>query len=716
MSLAIHTMAQYLLEIGTEELPADFVPEAQNRLEQLMAQCLRDNNIGFAEITGYSTPRRLACIVKDIALKQDTVTKKVKGPPVKSAFDPSGKPLPSASGFAQKNGLTVETLQREEIAGVTYLIANLTIEGRPTKEVLAEVVPNMVLQVSGERLMRWGSGDFKFSRPIRWIVSLIDNDEAPVQIEDLRSSRYSRGHRILGHNKVEIKNADCYKQALKEACVLVDPSDRLKAIQEQVQSLAKEVGGSARQLKGGLIQEVVNITEWPSAVRGNFADEYLELPDLLIETVMVHHQRYFPIERAQNSAQLLPHFVSVANNDSKSAGDNIRQGNERVLRARLADGRFFYFDDQKQSLSERVKALSELTFQEGLGSYSDKQERLEFLAQSLAKALGLDSKTAVCLEQAVKLCKLDLVTALVRELPELQGFVGSWYAKKEGQPPDVVTAIASHYQPRFADDDIPSDIVGRFASLLDKLDTLTGVYLLGKRATGSSDPYMVRRLSLGFVDVLIDGLKDYPINLTQLMTQSAKSYAQVKGLKLDEQEKNLNDLRGLLLSRISTKLEAQGFGREIIASVLGSKDPLANVPDTLLRVSLMQEFLKTDSGIKIARAGVRLGNILKSASSQKFDAALLKEDAEKNLFQVFESEVESPWNKFGIDCPKTEANYKQLWSLLIKITQPIDDLFDKVMINDPDKAIAANRQALLQLIYGYFLCFADFPALQAVLP
>ncbi|MBI4533040.1 MAG: glycine--tRNA ligase subunit beta, partial [Candidatus Melainabacteria bacterium] len=354
-------MPTYLLEIGTEELPANHLTEAQERLKMLMSQALRQANLTFKDICCLGTPRRLACLIEDLSIVQDTAYKKVKGPPVKSSFDVNGKPLPSAIGFAQKHGLSIEELNKEEVNGVEYLMANLTIAGKPTPEVLPTIIPAVIEQISGERLMRWGSSSLRFSRPIRWLVSVLGQDEVPIVLDGLKSSRQTYGHRILCPGRINVNTAESYIDDLRAAYVLVNPQERKAVIEQHVLKASKEVSGRPRQLKGALLSEVVNLTEWPCAVLGEFSHEYLELPDVLIETVMVHHQRYFPVEQEHvtnsSSIKLLPYFVSVANNDQAQAQPIIKLGNERVLRARLSDGRFFFFDDQKIKLSQRKAAL-----------------------------------------------------------------------------------------------------------------------------------------------------------------------------------------------------------------------------------------------------------------------------------------------------------------------------------------------------------------------
>jgi glycyl-tRNA synthetase beta chain len=718
-------MPDYLLEIGTEELPAGFIPDAQRTLIQLIGEALRTAALEHKEIRSLSTPRRLTVIVTGLASGQETVHIRKKGPPTEKSFDASGNPLPAATGFAKTNKLKVEELEREKINGVEYLIAPVTIEGKPASEVLSEIVPKAILQLSGERLMRWGSYDIKFSRPIRWIVSLLGSEIVPINLEGVVCGRESYGHRILSKAPVQIKDVSSYASQLKDVFVIVDPDERKRIIEEQVTAIARSKGGEPKQLAGSLLEEVVNITEWPHAIAGDFESEYLQLPGTLIETVMIHHQRYFPVENKKaavsqrvNRNDLLPCFITVSNNDRKEAEPIIKQGNERVLRARLADGRFFYFDDQKTKLSDRTEALKQLTFQEGLGSYSDKVERLIELAAKLSQQLNLEPRLAVCLEQTAKLSKLDLVTNLVRELPELQGHVGAWYAEQEGQPPDVVTAMASHYSPRSTEDSIPQDTVGMFASVIDKVDNLVSLFALGKKPSGSSDPYALRRQAQGLIDILLDGLTAYPVDLTKLINHLLDRLE--PALKPRKQgfhrEKIGADLHEFLLQRLKGKLLDAGAGREVVDAVLSARDPFTNLPDVSVRCTCLENLFGSPGGLDAVRAGVRVGKILGADSPDEVDTSLFTLDAERKLWDTFNQQVVKPWqNGHPFRLPTNKQEYEQILNLLRPLSPAVDDFFDHVMVNDEDRSKRNNRHAMLKQIDRYFTSVACFPKLQSLL-
>lgn len=710
-------MPTYLLEIGTEELPADRVTEAQERLKTMTAESLKKANLAFESITCMGTPRRLAMIINGLSAVQDTIKSRVKGPTVDKAFDAAGKPTQAALGFANKNKVSVEQLQREVQNGTEYLIADLVIQGKPAGDVLKEIIPSLVMHLSGERPMRWGDSDMKFSRPIRWMVSLLDNDELPVQVSDIKSGRESFGNRVLAPEKIAIGHPDIYVDTLRKARVLVEPAERRALIQKQVQEKAASLGGQARRLGGALLDEVTNILEWPHAIVGEYGDEYLSLPDTLIETVMVHHQRYFPVESSKDSSKLLPYFITIANNDRKEAEGPIKQGNERVIKARLADGKFFYFDDQKTKLSQRSDKLENLTFQEGLGSYAKKTARLIKASQYLSKSLDLDSNTSKTLEKTLSLCKLDLVTNLVRELPELQGYVGSWYAKIDGETDEVCLAVKEHYAPRYQGDSMPESLVGRLASVVDKVDTLLGLFALGRRPSGSSDPYALRRQAQGIVDVLMDGLSDYRINVVALMDLLMSEIEPLLAKKKDFQRaKALSDLSDFLMLRVRIKLHESGIKRETIDAVCSGNETLTDIQSAVLRCHCLDKLIASDSSFALIRAGVRVCNILSEDSPSAVDPALFDNDYEKNLWDAFNNDVKSKWSESKFQQHLQAADYEELVRLLNTLAAPIDRFFEKVMVNDPDKKKRDNRHGLLKTINHYFSALGNFKSFLPLLP
>lgn len=712
---------KYLLEIGTEELPAPQIPLLLNQLTESLTQELTTNKLEPKEVKGLSTPRRLVIIVEGLPEKQPTLNQKIKGPKVKSSLDKDGKPNQAAIGFAGKHKIDVSALKQEEHQGEMHFVAEVTIEGKPTSEVLSQMMPGIISQLTGERLMRWGDYNLKFSRPIRWIVSLLNDKVVDFDLENIKAGRQTRGHRILAPGMVSIENVDSYIDTLKSKKVMVCPKEREDAVTAQVMALAGSVSGGARRLSGSLLAEVVHITEWPCAIIGGFDTSYLVLPDRLLETIMVHHQRYFPVEETHSkngnsdspkSKKLLPYFIAVTNNDiskNETAKSAVRQGNERVLKARLADGKFFYFDDQKTKLTERGEALKQLTFQRGLGSYFDKAERLEKAARKIGQEVNLDPGHIEMLCKIMSTCKLDLVTNLVGELPELQGYVGSWYAAEEGLSDEISVAIAEHYAPRSFEDEVAGSLLGRMAAVLDKMDHLVGLFVLGKRPTGSSDPFALRRNAQGLIDTLLAGLeldgKPFNINIEGSAAYWLELYSECNfpATKKIEKEKLLADLNEFLTQRLKARLLDQGTNRLIIDSVL-SGSPLKNVARTKYRATVLEDLLSSDSGMAVARACVRVANILDKKNNFQVDAGTLTETVEKELFNAVK---ELKFSKDG---------HKENLKLLEGLAPLIDKFFDAVMVNDPDEKKRKNRQAILQLIYKGFENLGDFSKLQPLLP
>jgi glycyl-tRNA synthetase beta chain len=725
-------MPVYLLEIGTEELPSSYVPEAQKNLSEGLVELLHSHGLAYGKVLAMSTPRRLAVVVHDLELTQPTTSKKVKGPPVSSSFSSDGQPNQTAIGFAAKHHLAVDKLLQETVGNQTYLVAEVVTEGRDVNEILKESVPKLIAQLSGERMMRWGSSDFKFSRPIRWIVSLLDDKIVEFSLNNLQAGRTSFGHRILHPQSVRISDSATYEKELLKVFVQVDPARRRETIEQQVHEQAATLNGRALRLSSDLLEEVVNITEWPAAMTGDFEAEYLDLPDQLIETVMVHHQKYFPVGKngdgdggkstGTRTNNLLPHFIAISNNDRKEAKDQIKHGNERVLKARLADGRFFYFDDQKTPLSQRKEVVAQLTFQEGLGSYGDKVDRMLIAADKLSAGWGLDGSLKKPLLKALELCKSDLVTNLVREFPELQGFVGSWYAVKDGQADDVAQAIASHYAPRSAHDAIPLDLLGQLVSVVDKADTLTGLFALGKRPTGSSDPFALRRQAQGLVDVLLDGLQDVHVNVDELFGTLLELYRPhlENQKRMTSNAQTVAELQEFLVQRIKTKLSGS-YSRELIDAALDAQSQLNYLPNVTVRAGLLETLIKSDQGIELIRAGVRIANILKSSEAQRFVPELLVDEAEKSLWQAYSNEFSQTHD---MDAANRNSQAGSLLKLseaqtildrLMHLVAPINKFFDEVMVNDENIGRRNNRHALLQYINRHFKEIGSFSKLQPII-
>ncbi|HEY9745601.1 MAG TPA: glycine--tRNA ligase subunit beta, partial [Oculatellaceae cyanobacterium] len=494
---------QYLLEVGTEELPVEFLQSAPTELADKFKAALDEQGIAYGEVKVYATPRRLALSVSGLPEVQETRTFKIKGPPVRVALDADGKPTQAGLGFARKAGVDFAQLTQETIEGETYMVLNQTVKGRPGQEILPEILPELVLGLNGSHLMAWGDYTIRFSRPIRWLVSLWNDQHLPVRIGPVQSDTVSQGHRVLSEGPVQLRSAEEYLDALEQhGAVIADQARRKSLIWQLLQETATSLNGTVQE-NDDLLETVTMLVESPSIVVGRFEERFLEIPEEVTTTVMTAHQKYFPVR--DKSGKLLPCFMTVSNG-RKEAGETIRHGNEKVVRARLEDARFFFEEDQKIPLEGRLEALKGITFQKGLGSMAEKAERLQKLASQVADTLGYDAALKAQTERAARLAKADLVTGMVFEFTELQGVMGRKYATLSGEPEPVADAIFEHYLPRFTGDEVARSQVGIAVSLADKLDTIVAVFSQknAKLPSGSKDPLGLRRMASGIIQTVLD--------------------------------------------------------------------------------------------------------------------------------------------------------------------------------------------------------------------
>ena len=481
-------MSDLLLEIGTEEIPAKFMPQSLAQLAKITKEKLDENRLGYGKIAVWGTPRRLSLYVYDLADCQSDLAEEVRGPAVKAAFDQEGKPTKAAVGFAKGQGVEVESLITKDLPNGSYVFALKKAQGLAAQQVLPEILPQLVLSLHFPKPMRWGYNETRYARPIRWIVALNDEKIIDFAIENIKSGRFSRGHRFLGSDKIEIAKAQDYLAKMEENYVIVDPKKREDMILEQIHELEKTVDGTA-QIDEDLLEEVVFLVEYPTALMGNFDPSYLIMPEQLVITPMKEHQRYFPVLKGHH---LMPKFITVRNGDSQYL-DIVQAGNEKVLVARLDDAKFFYTEDLKVNLHDNIPKLKTIIFQEKLGTVYDKTQRVKKGVENIADLLkvGFEVKERAAL--AADLCKSDLLSNVVYEFPELQGIMGEKYAFAQGEHPLVAKAISEHYLPRFAGDEIPLTFEGLILSIADKLDTICGCFAVGIEPSGSQDPYALRR-------------------------------------------------------------------------------------------------------------------------------------------------------------------------------------------------------------------------------
>ncbi len=712
-------MPAFLLEVGTEELPASFLSSAIKQWKSRIPQTLAENSLTYDAVEVYGTPRRLAVLIKNLPSQQSDREEEIKGPPAQAAFK-DGKPTPAAQGFAKKQGVELDALEVRATDKGDFVFVRKLTPGRPVADILTELVPQWVFKLEGKRLMRWGDGDKTFSRPIRWIVALLDDAVLPIELdngsETIKSDRISQGHRVLHPESVTIPQATDYITALRSAYVVVDPDERANTITQQVKESVQKLDGYA-EIYPDLLEEVTNLVEFPSAVIGKFESEFLNLPTEVITTVMVSHQRYFPVFKAKDSKELLPNFITVSNGDPTKS-DIIAVGNERVIRARLADGRFFYDADLEKPLESFLPQLEKVTFQEDLGSLRAKVDRISKIAQQITQQLQLGEKERENIQRAAILCKADLVSQMVYEFPELQGIMGQKYALASKEDEAVATAIFEHYLPRGADDILPQSLVGQVVGLADRLDTLVSIFGLGMIPTGSSDPFALRRAANAIVN--ITWAANLAINLQQLLEQIATDFVK-------EHNKDRNQLVAALqeffLQRIRTLLqEEKGIDYDLVNAVLGENDPeyaeraLKDLLDVRDRATFLQQ-IRSDGTLDNIYETVNRSTRL--AAQGDLDTKQLDPISvvHKELFQ--KSSEEAFYNAIVDLVPQTQTaqqsrNYRQLVTALREITPTVSNFFDgpeSVLVMDPNPEIKRNRLNLLGLLRNHARILADFGAI-----
>ncbi|HEY9892206.1 MAG TPA: glycine--tRNA ligase subunit beta, partial [Candidatus Sericytochromatia bacterium] len=547
-------MPTFLLEVGTEELPADFVASAIKQWQSRLPKALDENFLAPESIEVYGTPRRLAMLIQGLPVQQPDREEEVKGPPASAAFK-DGKPTPAAVGFARKQGVEVEALSVRDTDKGAFVFALKKTNGRLATEILTQLIPQWIFGLEGKRFMRWADGDLRFPRPVRWLVALLDGEILPLELvngsKTIKSDRISSGHRVLHPEPVQISQASDYVQSLHSAYVAVEPNERREKIQQGVKEAAQKLEGNA-PLYPELLAEVINLVEWPAAIVGKFDPEFLNLPSEVVTEVMVTHQRYFPVFKTEIAAELLPYFITISNGDPAKS-DIIAAGNERVIKARLADGQYFYKTDLASPLESYLPKLEKVTFQDELGSVRQKVGRIEKIAGQIADQLRISDTERGDILRAALLCKADLVTQMVYEFPELQGVMGSKYAALSGESEAVATAIVEHYLPKGAGDSLPQTLTGQLVGLADRLDTLVSIFGLGMLPTGSSDPFALRRAANAVIN--ITWAANLPINLQQLLEQVSADFVTAYAGKTSP----VNSLQEFFLQRIRTLLQERNI-------------------------------------------------------------------------------------------------------------------------------------------------------------
>ena len=674
-----------LLEIGTEEIPAHAMPGILEQLKTLATGAFKDARIEVGAIKTLGTPRRLALMIDGVAARQSDVSEERRGPSAKIAFDSEGKPSKAAIGFARGQKIKPEEL----ITRDGYVYALVHQSGQATNELLKSILPKLICSLNFPNNMRWGDLDFKFIRPIRWIVSLLDDEIIPFELANVKSGRISRGHRFLSTGEFEIKTAADYVEDCRKNFVIVDQLQRKTMIVAEIEAVAKENNGRA-EITDDLLEEVLYLVEYPTALAGNFETKYLKLPAEAVITPMRDHQRYFPVKSFDG--ELLPLFITVRNGGREYL-DIVRHGNERVLKARLEDAQFFFNEDRKKSLERHREKLKTVVFQEGLGSVYAKTERLEKLSAKIAAMIHASDEERANAIRAAKLSKADLVTGMVTEFTELQGVMGREYAKLDGENEAVSTAIDEHYMPRFAGDAQPKSTAGRILSLADKLDNLVATFSRGLIPTGSQDPFALRRQALGIVNMLNEA--QWSISISELVDESMD----LLGIN-DEvgREKMQADIADFMKLRVKNVL-SEAVRYDVIDAVIEDVDDLYSVT---LRAHAVENFLATPDSTRIIQAFVRAGNIAKKSLAMTIDEKLLEAEAEVVLFKAF--------NAIKVVASELIAkrDYGGALEALRKLAPPIDAFFDSVMVMAEDARVRNNRLGMLKSIDELIKSVADF--------
>lgn len=683
---------ELFLEIGTEEIPAGFLPVAMEAMEARIRQELEHARVGFDAVRTFSTPRRLALSVTGVALQQERQELEITGPPARIAFDADGNPTKAAIGFAKTNGVDVSELQTVSTPKGDYLGIRKVDEGGATAELLPELLPRLIQAIPFKKSMRWKDLDQRFARPVHWVVALFDGKVVPFAFAGLTSGNNSQGHRFMAPQAFEVTGAEHYVQACEEHRVIVDIERRRGMVAEQVEQAGKDAGGAA-SMDADLLDEVTNLVEYPQAIFGTFDEEFLQLPDELLITSMKEHQRYFTV--SQSDGTLLNRFITVSNNLAKDLSVVVK-GNERVLRARLADAMFFWQEDQKVKLEVRLDALKNVVYQKKLGTSFEKVERFRTLAVELAEQFDTDAKALT--ERAATLAKCDLETGMVYEFPELQGIMGREYATLEGEAPRVCTAISEHYLPVSAGGDLPSDNVGAFVSLADKVDTICGCFGVGLIPTGTADPYALRRNAIGVLNIILD--RGFALDLPALVERSLVLLEPKLTRPLEDVR---NDVLTFIQGRFENMLTGQGQPTDVVGAVCAAT--FAEPLDTLKRVEALAELKGQDDFEPLAVAFKRVVNIIKGGVDTPVSADLFEDASESALFEALQR-VQAQVAEMV-----QAADYASALKTIAGLRPAVDDFFDNVMVMAEDEAVKTNRLALLTGVARLFNDIADFARL-----
>jgi glycyl-tRNA synthetase beta chain len=701
-----------LFEVGCEEIPAGMIAKACGELRALLekyflANALIDEGRRESSIETFGAPRRLVAIAKNLRLKQEDVVREITGPPKAIAFDSVGEPTRAAMSFAEKQGLPVSKLSIIQTPKGEYLAAKQAVAGKPAAEILSSVLPQVIREISWPRSMHWtGIGKARFIRPVRWIVALLDGEVVPFSFANVSAGGHTHGHRFLGSSRITLQGPQDYELKLKKNFVLCRPEVRLKKIEAEIRTITAKKNLRTHE-DAGLLEMVTYLNEYPSVIIGDFDPTYLSLPDEILITVMRDHQKYFGLE--SKSGELAPHFLAVINLPSDPRG-LVREGHERVLRARFADAQFFWETDQKTRLADQLPKLKTVTYESRLGSYGDKVERMRALARWLAEQWfsgGVSKADVAGSDRAAELAKCDLVSEMVREFTELQGIVGGLYARAQGESDEIAWAVYDHYKPVGLDDPLPRNLTGCAVALADKLDSLVAFFAVGAIPTGSSDPFALRRAAQGVVKIILE--RKLPMSLSAAISAAARGLKE-HAPRIEATDGVQKQVLAFLLERAKFLLrEKGGFAYdEINAAFAAGADDLVDAAD---RVAAVKAIRNMKNFVPLAASFKRIKNILEKSVGGS-DRAHVAVSAEL-LWEPAEKELNAAAQRIGevARARKKNRKYREALEAVSELRPAIDEFFDKVLVMVEDKNVRANRIALLANLLKEFSTVADFSEL-----
>jgi glycyl-tRNA synthetase beta chain len=668
--------ARLVFELGTEEMPPGAAWDGARQLREAAPAAFAAARISVRDVRAYSTPRRLVLIADGVAPRQADLVREIRGPAARAAFAPDGRPTDAALGFARAQGVPVTALERRTVPQGEYVYALRREPGASTERVLTDLLPSLAGTLVFPRAMRWGTGKVRFARPVRWVLALLGSRVLPCEFAGLRADRRTMGHRVLHPQAIRVPTAEAFEEALRGAFVLLDPDARRRRITEEVTQAASQAGGRPI-LDPDLLEESVQLVEWPTAFAGRFAPEFLALPREVLITVMQHHQKYFAVE--ETGGRLLPGFVAVRNGGTRGL-ETVREGNEWVLRARLADARFFFEEDRKRPLASHLADLQGLVVHERLGTMAEKVQRLETLARQFAEILRLDPQTAGALVRAAHLCKADLVTHVVREFPELQGVMGGIYARLDGEPEPVAEAIREQYLPRGSV--LPRSDVGAYLALADKLDALLGALAAGLAPTGSQDPYGLRRAAQGIVAIILD--RGVSVDVRDLARAALDAWWIHEATR---REAALESALDLLRQRLRGTLIEEGISYDTVDAVLASGAD--NFTDAAARARALAAFRRRPEFARVYTAFDRALRILPPEFDGQVQPPGLVHPAERALLAALETA------RPEVRAAAQAGRYGEALEALSRLADPVDRFFTDVLVMAEEEAVRTNRLALL---------------------